>query len=406
MRFYYRARTKEGKIQSGTIEAFSKKGALDVLEKYGFYVTSLEEAGKRTFFQQRISFRKISIKDVAMFTRQLSVMLKSAIPPIEALRTQVAQVDNPDFREKILKIAEMVENGTPLSQAFSSYPETFTPFYTSCVKSGEASGKVADSLNYLAEHLESEYELQSKIKGAMLYPLMVVIVTLAVFFLVMFFIVPRLASLLEELTQELPFSTKAMMALSNFIKGGGWVLILGLFGCLFLIPQYLKNSQKGKDFWDRISLKLPIVGDFYKKIYLSRFAENLSVLIAAGLPITQALKITANIIDNSFYKKIIEKTEEKVARGETISSVLSKYPEQVPPFFTQMVSTGEETGRLEDTLEDVVNFYKGDIDRFINNLTKILEPILILFLGGIVGLLAISVFIPLYQIGLGGMGGI
>ena len=235
---------------------------------------------------------------------------------------------------------------------------------------------------------------------------MVVIVTLAVFFLVMFFIVPRLTSLLKELTQELPLSTKAMMALSDFIKGGGWVLILGLFGCLFLIPQYLKNSQKGKDFWDRISLKLPIVGDFYKKIYLSRFAENLSVLIAAGLPITQALKITANIIDNSFYKKIIEKTEENVARGETISSVLSKYPEQVPPFFTQMVSTGEETGRLEDTLKDVVNFYKGDIDRFINNLTKILEPILILFLGGIVGLLAISVFIPLYQIGLGGIGGI
>ena len=405
MKFYYRARTKEGKIQKGTIEAFSKKGALDVLEKYGFYVTSLRETGRGTFFQQEIFRKKPSIKDLVIFTRQFSVMLKSAIPPVEALRTQVSQVENPDFREAILKIAEMVETGSSLSQAFSFYPKIFNTFYVSCIKSGEASGKVADSLNYLAEHLESEYELQSKIRGAMLYPLMVVTVALGVCFLIIFFIIPRLIDVLENLTEELPFSTRAMMSFSNFIRTGGWVLILVFFVGLFFIFQYFRRSKEGRDFWDRISLKIPLFGDFYKKIYLTRFAENLSILIAAGLPITQALKITADVIDNTFYKKIIEKTEERVARGETISSVLSKYPEQVPSFLTQMVSTGEETGRLEDTLGDVVNFYKGDIDRFVNNLTKILEPMLMLFLGGVVGILVISIFIPLFQIGLGGAGG-
>jgi type IV pilus assembly protein PilC len=404
MKFYYRARTKEGRIQSGVIEAFSKKGALDVLEKYGFYVTALKEAGRVTFFQQKIFAKKPSIKDIVIFTRQLSVMLKSSIPPVESLRTQVIQAENSDFREAILKIAEMVETGSSLSQAFSSHPKIFNTFYVSCVKSGEASGKVADSLDYLAQHLESEYELQSKIKGAMLYPIMVIMVALGVTALIIFFIIPRLMDVLEDLAQELPFSTRVMMSFSNFVREGGWILILIFFVGLIVLFQYFRRSQEGKDFWDKASLKIPLFGDFYKKIYLTRFAENLSVLIAAGLPITQALKITADVIDNSFYKKIIEKTEERVARGETISSVLSRYPEQVPSFLTQMVFTGEETGRLENTLMDVVNFYKGDLDRFINNLTKILEPMLMLFLGGLVGTLVISIFIPLFQIGLGGTG--
>jgi len=404
MKFYYRARTKEGRIQSGIIEAFSKKGALDVLEKYGFYVTLLKEAGRVTFFQQKVFAKKASVKDIAIFTRQLSVMLKSAIPPVEALRTQVTQAENPDFREAILKIAEMVETGSSLSQAFSSHPKIFNTFYVSCVKSGEASGKVADSLNYLAQHLESEYELRAKVKGAMLYPLVVIIAAIGVTLLVIFFIIPRLVGVLEDLAGELPFSTRMMISFSSFIREGGWILILIFLVGLIVLFQYFRRSEEGKDFWDKASLKIPLFGDFYKKIYLTRFAENLSVLIAAGLPITQALKITADVIDNSFYKKIIEKTEEKVARGETISSVLSRYPEQIPSFLTQMVSTGEETGRLENTLMGVVDFYKGDLDRFINNLTKILEPMLIIFLGGLVGTLVISIFIPLFQIGIGGTG--
>jgi len=404
MKFYYRARTKEGRIQSGIIEAFSKKGALDVLEKYGFYVTLLKEAGRVTFFQQKVFAKKASVKDIAIFTRQLSVMLKSAIPPVEALRTQVTQAENPDFREAILKIAEMVETGSSLSQAFSSHPKIFNTFYVSCVKSGEASGKVADSLNYLAQHLESEYELRAKVKGAMLYPLVVIIAAIGVTLLVIFFIIPRLVGVLEDLAGELPFSTRMMISFSSFIREGGWILILIFLVGLIVLFQYFRRSKEGKDFWDKASLKIPLFGDFYKKIYLTRFAENLSVLIAAGLPITQALKITADVIDNSFYKKIIEKTEEKVARGETISSVLSRYPEQIPSFLTQMVSTGEETGRLENTLMGVVDFYKGDLDRFINNLTKILEPMLIIFLGGLVGTLVISIFIPLFQIGIGGTG--
>ena len=405
MKFSYKAKTKEGKVQKGVIEAFSKKGALNVLEKYGFYIISLDEAKKLSFFQQDIISKKVSLKDVTIFTRQISVMLNSAISPVEALRSQVSQAENQELREKILKIAEMVETGSSLSQAFSTYPKIFDSFYVNCMKSGEASGKVADSLNYLAEHLESEYNLKSKIKGAMIYPIVVITAAVAVFGLVMFFIVPRMTSVLEGMTGEIPASTKFIISLSNFMKEGGWILIAAFFGSLFFIPQYLKHSEKGKKFYDKFSLQIPIFGDFQKKVYLSRFAENLSVLIEAGLPITQALKITRKIIGNSVYEDIIENVEEKVARGETRSSVLRKYPKEIPSFLIQMVSTGENTGRLENTLKNVVDFYQGDIERFVNNLTKIIEPVMIIFLGLMVGVLVISIFVPLFQLSSGGMGG-
>jgi len=405
MKFLYQARTKEGRIQSGTIEASSRKATLDILEKYGLQVTSLTaEAG--SIWQKKIVLsKKISLRDITVFTRQLSVMLKSAVAPVEALRAQMIQTENPNFKEKILKIAETVESGNPLSRAFSFFPEVFDSFYISCLRSGETSGKVADSLNYLADHLEREFHLQQKIRGAMIYPIFVIVVLIGVIFLAAFFIVPNLSEVLKNFGTKLPLSTRAIISFSDFIKEGGWILIFVILGAIFITPFLFKRSKEGKKSWDKFSLKLPILGEFYKKVSLTRFSENLSVLISAGLPITSALEITKSIIGNDVYEKIVAETGERVARGETISSVFLRYPEVIPAFVTQMISTGEKTGRLEDTLMDVVNFYKAEIDRTINNLTSILEPILLLVLGIGVGIMVISLFLPLFSIGLGGMEG-
>jgi len=406
MKFTYKARTKEGKIQKGTIEASSRKTALDILEKYGLFVTSLEEETKKGIFAKEISFAKrISLKDIVIFTRQFGAMLKAAVPPVKALRAQVAQTENPQFREKILKIAEAVETGSSLSQAFSIYPDLFDPFYVSIIRSGEATGKVADSLNYLADHLEKEYNLRQKVKGAMMYPAFVILVFIAAFFLVTFFIVPHLTEILKGFKGELPFTTKIVMKLSDFVRKGGWMVILGGIVVLVSFPKILQKTKKGKEFYHKVSLKIPILGDFLKKVYLTRFAENLSVLIKAGLPITQALKIAQDIVTNSVYKKILQKTQERVGRGERISVVFQGYPEQIPPFVTQMIATGEETGKLDVTLMDIVNFYRQEIERTTDNLTSILEPVLLLLLGGGIAVLAISIFIPLFKIGLSGISG-
>lgn len=403
MKFIYKARGKEGKGQKGTVEASSKKNALEVLEKLGFYVVSLRQ-DTGGFFSKKLDLSMfIASKDVVIFTRQFSIMLKSAIPPLEALKSQVGQTKNPQFRDKIANMAETIETGGSLSRAFSMHPKVFDQFYVSIIKSGEATGKVADSLNYLAEHLERDHNLKSKIRSAMIYPGFIIFVFVAAFFLVMFFIVPRLTSVLSEFSGELPLSTRGLMALSDFVRAGGWVFIFLFLGLLFIMPVIVKRFKKTKDIYDKMILMLPILGEFKKKVYLTQFAENLSVLIAAGLPITQALKITREIIDSTVYKDIIESAEQRVARGEKISVVFGEHPKYVPPFVVQMIATGEETGRIEETLTNVVRFYQADIERIADNLTTILEPLLILVLGIGIAILSVALFIPLFQIGMGSM---
>lgn len=386
------------------VEASTEKVALDILEKYGLYVTSLKKESGRNLLNLQLSlFKRISQKDVVVFTRQFGVMLKSAIPPLKALRAQVAQTSNSSFREKILRMAEGIETGSSLSQVFAIHPQVFDPFYISIIKSGEATGKVADSLNYLADHLERDYNLRQKVRGAMIYPAFIIVVFIGAFFLVTFFIVPKLTEILRSFSGKLPISTRMLIFLSDFVKKGGWILLFVLIGVLFFLPQYLKRAAKTKKYYDTFILKVPILGPFLKKVFLVRFAENLSVLISAGLPITQALSITKEIMGNAVYEDILAKIEERVSKGEKISSICREYPKYVTPFVAQMVSTGEETGRLENTLMDVVNFYREEIERTTDNLTSILEPLLILVLGIGIAILAVSIFIPLFKIGMGGM---
>lgn len=402
MNFSYKARTKEGRIQKGILEATNRKAALDVLEKYGLFVTLLKESTRKPFFSKAIGFGKIvSQKDLVIFTRQLSTMFKSAIPPLEALRAQVVQTDNPRFREKVLRMAEAIERGSSLSQAFAMFPKIFNTFYVSIIKSGEATGKVADSLVYLADHLERDYNFNQKVKGAMLYPIFVIIVFFGAGLIAIFFIVPKLTEILKGFGEDLPILTRMLMWFAGFISKGGWIVVLGLIipaPILFFIIRRMPEAKRG---WHKISLKLPLLGDFYRKLYLTRFAENLSVLITAGLPITQALKITKDIITNTVYKGILADAELKVSRGEKISSVLTKHGQYFPAFVTQMISTGEETGRLDKTLMEMVRFYRQEIERATERLTTLLEPILIIVLGAAVAFLAFAIFVPLFNIGLG-----
>lgn len=403
MKFFYKARNQTGQEQKGEIEASSKKAALDVLEKNGLYVVSLQvRGGVRSGLAFNLT-SGISSKDLVMFTRQFSIMLKSAIPPLEALRALILQTTNQAFKQKLIKMAEALETGSFLSRALSLESKIFNSFYVNMVKSGEATGKVADALDYLAEHLERDYNLKGKIRGAMIYPAFVISAFIGAFFLVTFFIVPRLTQIMTSFQGNLPWSTKLIMGLSDFIRGGGWILLLAFLASLFFLPFLLKKFPTTKKLYDKYILKIPILGSFKKKIYLTQFSENLSVLVAAGLPITQALKITKDIIDNTGYRLILERAEDRVSRGEKISSILGGFPEYFPAFVTQMVYTGEETGRLESTLMNVVKFYQEDISRTADNLTSILEPALILCLGGGIGVLAVALFVPLFKMGMGGV---
>jgi len=402
MKFNYQARTKTGEIQAGTVEAPSKEAALTLLHKYGLYVTLLEEIVPLPVYARKIKiFERITRADLVLFSRQLSIMFRSKVPLIEALGTLASQTKKTEFREKILKISEEVEGGTALSTALSHHPKIFSPLYISMVRSGEASGKLSEALSYLADHLEREYDLVSKTRGAMIYPAFILVFFLIVITVMLIWVVPQLTKVLEETGQTLPLITQIVIGISKFVRSRGWILIILFLTLAGFIHWYLKTPEGGK-FFDRVSLKFPLIGDFLKKTYLSRLAENLSTLISGGLPIARALEITGEVVGNDVYRTIILETRDEVRRGEPISSVLARYPEAFPPVFGQMTLVGERTGTLDTSLMNIVVFYHKEVDRAIDNLLSLLEPILIVFLGLLVALFAISIILPLYQIGVGG----
>lgn len=397
MKFNYQARTKSGEVQSGVIEASSREAAVSILQRYRLYVTILEEVEEVPFYARRVKFfERISRKDIVLFSRQLSIMFGSKVTLVEALRTLADQIKNVNFREKILRISEEIEGGTSLSSALSKYPEIFSAFYIAMVASGEASGKLSESLSYLAEHLEREYHLFSRLKGAMIYPALIIFVVLAVLALMVFFVIPQLTDVLKENQQELPVITKMAMVLAESLKKWGLFFILILVIAIIFAFRWYK-TKTGKIFFDKSFLKLPFVGNFLKLVYISRFAENLSTLISSGLPIAQCLEITAKIVGNSFYQEIIFQAQEEVKKGESISLILSRFPGAFPPVFIQMVLVGERTGTLDKTLINLVNFYQKEVERTTENFLSVLEPLLIIILGGLVGGLIIAFLLPLYQ---------
>ncbi len=396
MKYIYQARSKEGKVETGTVEASSKEAAALLLQKYNIFVTSIKEQTPLIFRVENIGFlNKVSKKDLAIFSRQLAVMVQSRVPITQSLKSLAIQIKSPSFKEKVLKISQLVEEGNSLSEAFAAFPEVFNIFYVSLIKTGEASGKISESLYYLSDHLEREHDLSSQITSAMIYPIFVISVLFVVLPIVIFFVMPRLVDLLKETTAKPPMFTRMMIDFYGFLANYGWIVMLGFF-LLILFLIYYFTTKEGRKRYDELSLKIPFIGEFFKKIFLSRFAENISTLIGAGLSINNALKITTDTVGNSVYKKILAETEERVSEGEKISAVLLKYPEYAPPFVVQMIEVGEETGTLDKNLMEIVNFYNKEIKRAVETFTVLLEPILIVFLGIVVAFLAVSVIEPLY----------
>lgn len=399
MRFNYQARTKTGEIQSGIVEASAKEGAFDILKARGVYVTALEEIVTPIYAKKLKIFEKIKNKEIVAFSRQLAIMFKSRVPLIETFQTLAKQTKNTSLREKIFRISEEMEGGTSLSSALSLYPKIFSPFYINMVKSGEASGKLTDVFLYLADYLEKEYNFRSKIKGAMIYPAFIIVVFLIVSSIIITFVIPQLTAVLKETGQQLPFITRIVMNLADWLKKWGWIFLL-IFVFLIIFIYYYSKTETGKKFFDQTLLKIPILGSFLKKLYLSRFALNLSTLISGGLPIIQALEITGEVVGNNVYKNIILQAREGVRKGENISAILEQHQKYVSPLFYQMVVVGEKTGSLDSSLNNVVEFYEGDVDRALDQFIKLLEPILIVLLGGVVGGLMASVIMPIYTMGI------
>jgi len=386
----------------GVVEASSREAALDLLEKYGLFVTLLEEIKTAPIYQRKIKiFERIPQVEIVNFTRQASIMFKARIPIVEIFYTLGKQTKNELFQEKIMEIAEAVEGGSPLSTAFAQHPKIFNQFFISIVKSGEVSGELPEVLDYLADHLERDHDFNSKILGAMIYPALVLIVVFAVMAAMFLYVIPNLGKIIKEMGIEPPLATRIVLALSDFFRSYGLVVMIVF--ALFIVAVFrYARSEKGKRNFDKFFLRFPIIGIFIQKVAITRFAENLATLISGGVPIAQSLEVTADIVGNDVFKNIILEARDGVKKGENISSILEKYPEYIPPLFTQMTLVGERAGQISPALMNLVGFYKKDVDRTLENFVGFLEPIMIVFLGLVVGGLMVAVLMPIYQIGLGG----
>jgi len=397
MKLNYQARTKEGEIQTGTIEAASYESAVTTLQRYDLAVIFLEPVAAVPFYGRSLRiFRRIKTKDIVIFYRQMAILFEANIPLLEAIGSVAAQIKNPYFKEILFEVETDIRGGESFSRALVKHKKIFSSFYINVIQSGEVTGKLSDVLSYLADHAEKEYILNSKVKGALIYPAFILSVFAIVLVLMLVYIVPNLTSILLETQTQLPLTTKILIGTSNFVRSWIWLIIIFLAGGGFGFSHFLKTVQ-GKELWDRFILKLPIFGNMFRKIYLARFSENLATLLKGGLPILKALGIASQVVGNSVYTHLLEEASDEVKKGGNISSIFEKDKKNIPPTVVQMIKVGEKTAKLDSILERLYSFYQGEVDRAVNNLAQLIEPALIVVLGGGVAFLVASILMPIYN---------
>lgn len=395
--YQYKAITSNNKTTAGLVEATNENLAYEILEDKGLSVVSLEEQVK--FFKRGFSFNaffnRIKPKDIVVFSRQFSVLISANVTLVQSLRIMTDQIDNPNLRVVVAEIADEVDGGGRLSDSLARHPEVFSDFYINVVKSGETSGKLDEVLNYLADEVEKDYDMFSKIKGAMIYPAFIIVGLVVVGIFMMVSVVPQLTAVIVESGEPLPFSTRLLMGISAFLIKF-WPLLLVIIFVSFFALRYFRKTPAGKLFFDTLLLRLPIFGTLFQRIYLVRFTRSLQTLILGGVNISKALAITANVTSNEIYKQLINDTIKEVEDGNSITSVFENSP-QIPKMVSQMMSIGEKSGRLDTVLGRITDFYGREINNIIANLMSLMEPIIMVVLGIGVGLMVAAIILPMYQ---------
>jgi len=398
MDYSYKVKTQTGEIIEGSIDAPAENVAVDILHGKGYVVLSLILLRKNILGTDiTLILSKPRTKDIVIFTRQLSTLVDADMPLAEGLRTLAKQMEKATFKRIITEVSESVEAGSSLSNALSKHPKLFSTFYIKLVQSGEVTGKLHESLLYLADYLERSRDINSKIRGALAYPAFVVFALIVVTFIMVIYVLPQLLTIFKEAgVEDLPLTTRALIWVTDFINTYLYFLMLGILAIIYSGWTWIQTSA-GKEWLDNVKIKIPSLGVVVRNLYLARIAESLSTLIKAGIPILDALRITSDLVGNENYKKIILAAEENVRGGEAISEVLDKHTE-VPPLFTSMVAIGEKTGKLDFMLEHLSKFYRSESDTTIDSISQLIEPILVLVLGFAVAILVSSILLPIYNL--------
>lgn len=399
MNFKYKAIEESGVEKEGIIAAANQDLAIASLQRRGMIIVSIREEGKKKGLEMTI-FEKVPQKEIVILSRQISTLFEAQVSALKAFSLVASSTDNDLLKRKLNQVVDDLQAGYSISGALAKHNDVFSDFYVNMVKAGEESGKLNQTFGYLADYLDRNYELTSKTKNALIYPIFVIFTFFAVMTLMLTMVIPKLSQIITESGQDVPLYTRVVIGFSNFLVDYGIVILAVIVaGVLYLIR--LSRSGSGKKYLDNLKLTFPALGNLFRKLYLSRIADNLDTMISAGIPIVRALQITGEVVGNRVYKDIIKEAEEGVKAGNSLSASFEKNPEYIPTILIQMIKVGEETGSLSSILKTLAKFYKREVDAAVDTIVGLIEPIMIVALGLGVGFLLASVLVPIYNLASG-----
>jgi len=392
--YQWSGKTPRGIIESGEITASTKEDVIAILGKKNIVPTLIAEKPKKALFALG---GRIKDKDIVVFTRQFSTMINAGLPLVQALEILSTQVENKAFGKIIGQVKTDVESGLTYADSLKKHPKIFSELYANMVAAGEAGGILDTILNRLAAYIEKAMKLKKKVKGAMVYPAVISTVAVLVIVIIMVFVVPTFSRMFAQLGGTLPLPTRMVMGLSKFIAGtGGIVSLVLIIAAVVFIIQF-KRTEKGKKMIDFILLKLPIFGTLLNKVAVAKFTRTLGTLVSSGVPILDGLEITAKTSGNKVVEQAIMGVRKEVVGGKTIAEPIKK-AKVFPPMVTHMIAVGESTGALDAMLGKIADFYDDEVDAAVTNLTAMMEPLLMVFLGTTVGFIVVAMYLPIFKL--------
>lgn len=397
-RFTFTALKPTGETLTSSLEATDRMTAINLIKGQGLKLIDLKEDKGET--KKGLSFgrkKSIGTDELVGFTRQLSAMVSAGVPILRSLTSMAEHAESPHFKAVLLGVSKEIEGGTSFADALAKYPEAFNDVYINMVRAGEAGGILDDILKRLALQQEKNASIKKKVKGAMTYPMVLVFITIGAFFGLMLFVIPAIGKTIKDLggeDAELPAITEIMLGISHFFVNF-WFIVFPLIGAgIWFLLRYIK-SPIGKKKFHRFILKAPIVSKIIKKVAVARFTRTFSALIGAGVSVLEALEVTARAIGNTVYEESLLDAANRIKNGEVLSKIINESPDLYPPIVGQMLAVGEETGQTDMVLVKVADFYEEEVDTAIAGISSVIEPVMIVFMGGMVGLIAASVMMPI-----------
>ncbi len=397
MVFQWSGKTVRGTIESGEMTATTREEVIALLRKKNITATVVTEKTKKGIFGKSTLRGKVKDKDIVIFTRQFATMIDAGLPLVQALDILSSQVENKTLGKTLSQVKVDVESGATYADALKKHPRIFSELYVNMVAAGEAGGILDTILNRLAAYIEKAMKLKKQVKGAMVYPAVVTTIAVLVIGVIMIFVVPTFSKMFAQLGGTLPLPTRIVVNASNFIAGVGGLLVAGAIVAFIVFLVQFRKTEKGKYITDKILLKLPIVGMLLNKVAVAKFTRTLGTLVSSGVPILDGLDITAKTSGNKVIEYAIVEVRKGVVGGKTLAEPITK-AKVFPPMVTHMIAVGESTGALDAMLAKIADFYDDEVDAAVSNLTAMMEPLLMVFLGGAVGYIVIAMYLPIFKL--------